>query len=766
MSKDIGYYAYNNYYNRQLKKFNQLSDYSSFLISTEINKNIDINDGVNTIITAGTSIQTDNINYCIVYDHDTSNILSRWFIIESKKTRQGQYKLQLHRDVLADYYDNIITAPAFIEKAMLEIGDNAIFNKENMTFNQIKSSEYLLKENLGYGWIVGYMDVPASDTTINVTPRTENVKAIYADYTDYPFYNNATIINKNGAYIHTGAYTPVFYGPQAFITRAQSLIDDNRYYEFVTVNETTYEAQLSASTLVVKNEKGLNGTAQELTHTYRTIEPDIIESLNNETIQLEVGNIYEMNGKFFKVETLEYSQTTQTTSAYNTPAYSIFNQYISPIFNGPANYDSFALEGDVNLGRLVLQEIEEDTFSTTIRTVINTLIDAPYAMFALPYGGSITISGSEYYLTKKDALLISTQIVRQLTGSMVYDVQILPYCPRRDMIIGNNFVVSGTEGKDYSLIKNSQNNTVSALIWCLNSSFSFGLNRNFISYSDDPIEFKINCETRFIRICSPNYNGTYELTPEKSGKILRYNVFCSYRPYNPYIQIQPYFGRLYGGNFKDARGLICSGDFSLPQASDAWNSFQLNNKNYQQSFDREIQSIEFINKKSKTLDVVNAITGTVGAGVSGGMTGALAGPWGAVAGAAVGTVGGAVTGAMDVSMNESLRNEALDLKRDLFGFQLQNIQALPQSLTKVSSLSPVNKIFPFVEIFEASEIEKEALRNKIRYNGMTVGRVGTIQEFKKEEPTYIKGQFIRIEIDEDYHLANTIAEEFSKGVYI
>ena len=35
-----------------------------------------------------------------------------------------------------------------------------------------------------------------------------------------------------------------------------------------------------------------------------------------------------------------------------------------------------------------------------------------------------------------------------------------------------------------------------------------------------------------------------------------------------------------------------------------------------------------------------------------------------------------------------------------------------------------------------------ALKNKIKYNGMTVMRIGTIREFLQQEKSYIKGKFI------------------------
>jgi hypothetical protein len=109
----------------------------------------------------------------------------------------------------------------------------------------------------------------------------------------------------------------------------------------------------------------------------------------------------------------------------------------------------------------------------------------------------------------------------------------------------------------------------------------------------------------------------------------------------------------------------------------------------------------------------------------------------------------------------------LDYSRDLYGYSLGNIKALPDSLSKTSALAYNNKLFPFLEYYSCTSTEKDALRNKIKYNGMTVMRIGTVQEFLRAERTYIKAKIIRIEdLEDEYHMLNEIASEMSKGVFI
>ena len=149
------------------------------------------------------------------------------------------------------------------------------------------------------------------------------------------------------------------------------------------------------------------------------------------------------------------------------------------------------------------------------------------------------------------------------------------------------------------------------------------------------------------------------------------------------------------------------------------------------------------------------------------MAGSMAGPAGAAAGVLLGTGAAIAGGALDLSMQQSLHNEAIDFARDNFGFQLGNIKALPNTLNKVSSIVANSKLFPFVEFYTCTKEEKQAFKDKIKYNGMTIGRIGKINDYKNpNDTTYIKGQLIRLEGKYDTHEVNEIANEFMKGWYI
>lgn len=149
--------GFNNYFNRIVKKYSTLADYrsnsSSYLDLENINFNP--NDGVATELIIGSANQQENNapldwesigspDYLVCYEN--SIIKSRWFVLECERTRSGQYRLSLKRDVIGDNYAEVLNSTCFIEKGYVGRDDSAIYNKEDMTFNQIKEGEYLLMD--------------------------------------------------------------------------------------------------------------------------------------------------------------------------------------------------------------------------------------------------------------------------------------------------------------------------------------------------------------------------------------------------------------------------------------------------------------------------------------------------------------------------------------------------------------------------------------------------------------------------------------------
>lgn len=306
--------------------------------------------------------------------------------------------------------------------------------------------------------------------------------------------------------------------------------------------------------------------------------------------------------------------------------------------------------------------------------------------------------------------------------------------------------------------------------------FTIKVRANWI-LPDNSLDKKIKNECDFYRIVSPNFNGLFEFKNTKLANGLQsVNIDCTYKPFTPYIKLNPnLFDSLYSSlDFNDSIGLICGGDFSISMLSDAMINYELQNRNYQAIFNRNLQNLDvnqqIAKEQQQFVGIVGAITGSVGGAGTGALAGAkVGGGYGAIAGAVLGGAGGTAAGIIgyekDREWLERQQAEARDFAVDKFNYQLGNIQALPQSITKSSPLSFNNKVWPILEHFSCTDREKELLENKIKYDGMTIMAIGQLTDYSVDGG-YLKGKMIRLtDLIDDSHIAQAIYEEVDKGFY-
>lgn len=784
--------GYNNYFNRIVKKESSITDYKT--ASTSYleygNVNFEPNDGIFTSLIVGgdTQKKTETVNgqevekildfesggspdYLIV--HNNVTISSRWFVVECVRVRAGQYQLSLKRDVLADFYDDIKNAPCFIEKGTIDdLNNYLLYNSENYAVNQIKTSENLIKDLSGVPWVVGYI-----------------ARSLAAE----PVEGNFGTIQLNSSGVASGSLTTI----------------NNNYTNFWLTDN-------SGQTVYAEGNSGDN----KFNYTFDTYSKLLTYSINLPSLP---------NG----TPVLRYSA-------------------VAP------------------------DDVSGDNYSVGISNTRAHLSDAPYDMFCIPFG-EISLNTAGVTTDKAAALEIAFEMSKDL-GSNLYDIQLLPYCPRQDLIgAGKIYEVLGTTSVDYNYIY-SGSTIKSIIIWCTKSTDGFTAaaqnemevsretdsvlktksitstnarvitanDYSKVSITDDTIknlgnvtvtgitvskdsynaassgirsfeynevtgyimgeiytqfptgtstgwnatitftyndyvnqkylDYKISNECDLYRLVSPNYNGQFEWSIAKStGSATFFNIDFTYKPFQPYIHVMPNFTKLYGQDFDDARGLICGGDFSLPITNDAWTEYQIQNKTYQEMFDRQIKNMDVkfsIASEKQTWatgtqaieDVFNMADAVKSGYQNGGVAGAL------YNGIKQGTKTALnlQTGWLNSDWNARANAEAHSYAYDMFNYGLQNVQALPYSLSKVSAYNANNKLFPMVEYYTCSAREKQAFKDKLKYNGMSVNAIGKISDYVKSgELRFIKGQLIRLDsIADDSHVANEIYNEVNKGFYI
>lgn len=806
---------FNNYYNRVFKSINDDDDYSELVVHEQQNFNFNPSDGVNTSATLNVPSELEQeVNYALILED--GEIVSRWFVIEQNRTRLNQYEVILRRDLLADFYDDITNAPTFIEKATVKYGNPLLFNKEDMTFNQIKSKETLLMDATTSAWIVGYIAKNTEATNIDIQSTVKPVPT-YSSWSDVPFGNYRGENVKGNV---SQLYFSVFYRALGGSGDGGDWIDRVQFNKSGNTTWKEYpEDGQAADYQAFQTYGNMNATKEGRANNGRLLANRLSSYYDNH--QVEFNNALDFLSDSQTAEFLNTYSTTPTTIKVGESYYNVSRREVSTV-----SEKVVGIRNGSGLAELLADACEESGFTvyrsqiseTNLRYVASysiwtlvaegvsapvdtayhasipaptqrtSLTDGPYDMFCMPYSVSnprftIKSNGSDFLVNPEVSMSAAQAITTQL-GTQIYDLQLLPYCPI-DAIMptsyGNINIDVLTEGKDYTWIYrgtgDTDHNNTSIILWASSSQFS----RTISKYYDLPAsevstayniaikveEPKVQAMCDSHRLVSPNYNGQFEFNAVMNEGVEFFTIDATYKPYSPYIRIAPNFKGLYGGDYNDARGLICGGDFSLPIINDQWKQYEINNKNYLNAFNRQIENMEVNNKYQRIGEIFGAVAGTVGGSVSGASTGFIASgsPYGAIAGAAVGGVVSGVGGMADIAINDKLRSEALDFTKDQFGYSLGNIRALPYTLNRVSSFNINNKIFPVLEYYTCSDTEKQALRDKITYNGMTVGVIGTVAEYIQEEPTYIKGRLIRLE-GLDNHTSVEIANELNKGFYI
>ena len=789
--KHVCLLKYNNYYNRIFKKEEKLSDYRPYVIiqyngnSSDYNTNFKYGDGVNVVSNAY-DYNGPEPDYLIVCDNE-NNIESRWFILESHMVRFGKFSFTLKRDVIADNWNAIQSAPMFIEKATLTQDNPLIFNKENMTFNQIKQSETELRDETNCAWIVGYL-------ARNATGGEYTVQAdIIPDYTADSFnswlyssvYNGSSWFSLQSVSFVIPIQIYDSSNRQQF--RGNIVVNSNNNIYFLDDTSTSFSARYiyrmssSETSSGVKQkikERFMNISYYSTVNQYEKLYINNLNSYNTSNFNIAKDNIgkilstsdktneYYVLGGEVKDSITYYSVSTDKQGNY-IKSYTdsqmqiigfTYTTSVSTALKIKRNYYSITPTANID---------QFGTFKITIPTTENRyhLKDAPYDMFILQYSNDIIMKNNTtvYGKLPKITALSIIQALSQQLGSNLFDIQLLPYCPASGFnIINNTIDISAPNEKRYTEILQGEKK-VGALIWCAASSGSKVINLT-IPVADK----KISNETELYRLVSGNYSAAFEFSAAKNGGVSYFNIDYTYIPYSPYIHISPVFNELYGGNFKDARGLIDQGDHSISYMSDKWVEYQINNKNYLNAFNREIEHMDTLHSYDRFEGIVNAAGSAVGFGITAGvMTG------NPLIGVGAGALSG-LAGAADVGINEKKYKETIDFTKDNFNFNLDNVKALPNTIAKVVALTPNNKIFPILEKYTATETEITALCNKIRYNGMTVGVIGRISDYITNswsyngisDKGYIKGQLINLsDVSADFHLVSEIANELDKGVY-
>ena len=785
-------FNYNNYFNRIEKQEANLEAYGTPIYVLE-NTNFNYNDGVTTSHVI--NFNSEQGNYVIITDSE-NNISSRWFVIDHNKTRGGQYNLSLRRDLVIDFYNSLLTAPMIINRAMITNPDNPLlFNTEGFSFNQIKREETTLDDGAESRWYYLYFkkDAPSKAITVNLNENAYDllISGTIQNYFRY-LDQDVSNIKIDKFMFRANCQSPgnVATYNWDFNSNVESEVigyNDGTASEFhrIDLDNTAAALDYNVKEMLAANYYTLSTSyfADITTDLVTDNEYETWKNLNGKKVKDSTGKIYLVSVTTRNTTDWDYIDYTEQDYPATVSAYinMIETNKDSIYFDDGTNYGTEALRV-YTTNRHIFIHVEDITaqsgsltfnlFDSTGNYV--TTNDSEYKIISLPADRCVySISGDNYI----DPIIIQ-KIIREISlnyPDYLVDIQLLPYCNYHETIFEGTIYPQNISAYQVQYLTHTENNATirDGFIYYVDSAnVSFNLYRSFNigNYDEDEAKNKkIANEVELWRLVSPNYDGQFEFSVAKNDGVDSFNIDITLKPYNPYIHINPNFKSLYGQDFDDARGLILGGDFSMPIETNAWAEYELRNKNYQIAFNRQIEHLDFTQNQEKILSAINLFGGTLQGGLSGAVGGAMAGGGvpGAIAGGIVGTVGAAATGIADYAMLKSRQREDKDFTIDNWTYQLGNIKALPNSISKVTPLTYNNKKFPFIEKYVATEEEINILKNKIKYNSMNVSAYGTIQEYLQLERTFIQGTIIRLEDNEiNNHELSELNNELMKGVYI
>ena len=829
MATIYGFKNFNNYYNRIVKgqNINNINDFTSTYgdydyCQTSTVDNFNESDGVFTthILGVQNNPYFGDCSYILVC-RDNINIDSKWFIVDQNFKCYGQYQLSLYRDVITENWNNIINADAFIERGIVSDDSPFIYNMENITTNKIKKQEILLRDKYWCAWAVGY--IAKNTTAQNLTLKMDTIP----DYTVNTYNTIATTIGATAntdykSCVQEGGYDKVNYSFEVVGRYKEGIFWHYNQWKIYFNRQTNkwLKEAIIRTTIPGNAYTCLDSDVNNIISDLNDIKSTLYTSLSSHTTiphnSTEINKIKSYSGSIFK--------TTDTSKFYKINSNYLDNQSSSLLQDGdttdptdPIVTIRSILEDYQTGGNLPTKYYYQYNYNYDYYNITNVVqgeytVRIPDAgtgvgnrlsckecfdMFVMPIPvgfNTLTINNINDFRfisfdTNASTQLAFAQQIAQQLGSNLYDLQLLPYCPLTGITANyyfdedtnyidltyqpsdqstdpdNPYVQYGVTPR-YSVIRSSSNTGAGILIWCASNTGSFNLYENGLTLTNK----KMQNQTQTIRFSSPNYASQFDCNIAKNNGIRTINVDYTYLPYQPYIHLSPIFNGLYGGEYNDARGLILSGDFSISYTKDEWKQYQINNKNYDNIFNRQTQTLELQHKQQRIQTIAGAIVGSAQGGVVGGMIGGPLGVGLGLAGAGLSAVGGAI----DYKMQEEMYKENMSARRDIYEMQLDNIQALPNSLTKVTSINENNKYFPFIEIYDCTDEEKIAVANYIRSNGMTIGVYGNLSDYINnswsydgiEDRGFVKANLIKIDgIEDDTHIINAINNELNKGVY-
>lgn len=246
-------------------------------------------------------------------------------------------------------------------------------------------------------------------------------------------------------------------------------------------------------------------------------------------------------------------------------------------------------------------------------------------------------------------------------------------------------------------------------------------------------------ESQMIRLSSPSFGSSMDITPYINNGVNQLKVKLSAKPLGSIIYCQTNYGGIYGENFDDKRGFIINEDFGISKLDNAWVNYKYQNRNFINSFNRQMESIELNNYYMREADRLALERSDTEAKALARQN--TASKWGMFNDLLLGIpsmVGGSTDASrqqyndavkLDTEMNEALRVDNVALQKELFNNNLGNIKAITPTISKLDTLDILNQYSIVLEIYGCTQAEEDYILSYYDNNGETIGTINTFENY-------------------------------------
>lgn len=246
----------------------------------------------------------------------------------------------------------------------------------------------------------------------------------------------------------------------------------------------------------------------------------------------------------------------------------------------------------------------------------------------------------------------------------------------------------------------------------------------------------INKETDSIKIVSPSRSSQFLFRPYNNDGRMEFRTKITLKPYTTVMYIRPSTQGLLINDWDDKDCLIIHEDFSLTNVSSEWTNYIYNNRNYQNVFNRELQGREFErgwerqiedaqrkadNWTARNISAQKAQTYTGNLPIISSVSGAIGTAWQ--------DSNYMEMAKLDREYNEALYQEGINISKDMFNYQLDNIKSQPAIPSKITTIDAKLMDGVYLEFYGTNHTELDAINNFYRYNGNRIDAYGTFSAY-------------------------------------